>query len=116
MRLGLTPLWNELESILTGFDLRIEEKKNANGGAAVREKIDEALKQAAGWTNAVSGDIDWIKCETINGARVCLGVEIQFSGRSDLMIVDVDHLRDHIADGSIDVGSWHGTPAVPLFP
>ena len=53
-RLGLTPLWKELESILTGFDLRVEEKKNANGGAAVREKIDEAFTQAAGWTRTPS--------------------------------------------------------------
>jgi len=38
--------------------------------------------------------------------RLGLGplVEIQFSARSDLMIVDVAHLREGVADGTIDVG------------
>jgi hypothetical protein len=35
---------------------------------------------------------------------VCLGVEVQFSARSDLLIVDVQHLRDEITEGRIDVG------------
>jgi hypothetical protein len=35
---------------------------------------------------------------------VAIGVEIQFSARSDLMIVDIDHLRSAIIEGEIDVG------------
>ena len=35
-RLGLTPILEELRTILTGFSLRVEEKRDANGGAAVR--------------------------------------------------------------------------------
>ena len=35
---------------------------------------------------------------------VCLGVEVQVSARSDLVVIDVMHLRDALEDGSIDVG------------
>ncbi|MBI4306599.1 MAG: hypothetical protein HY678_09815, partial [Chloroflexi bacterium] len=57
-----------------------------------------------GWAKKTSGGIDWIKCRAVNGGRICLGVEIQVSGRSDLLIVDVTHLREGIQRGDIDVG------------
>lgn len=103
-RLGLAPLWSELEGILTGFDLRVEEKKDANGGAEVRTLLDSRFEALPGWTKKSSGGVDWTKCHTVNGTSVCLGVEIQFSARSDLLIVDVAHLREEITAGSIDVG------------
>lgn len=103
-RLGLTPLWDELERVLTGFRLTIREEQDANGGAAVRKLIDAEFAAAGGWTKKQTGDVDWTKCRTVNGTRVCLGVEIQVSARSDLLIVDVDHLRQQIIAGAIDVG------------
>lgn len=101
-RLGLTPTLDELRAILTGFSLRVEEKRDANGGAAVRRLIDERFPKA--WKNVSAGDIDWTRCHTINGTRVCVGVEIQMSARSDLLVVDVIHLRGAIERGDIDVG------------
>jgi hypothetical protein len=104
-RLGLTPLWAELEAVLTGFQLVILERKDSNGGAAVRKLIDEEFTKAGGWTKKQTGDVDWTKCLTIDQwFSVCLGVEIQVSARSDLLIVDVDHLRQQIISGAIDVG------------
>jgi len=103
-RLGLTGIWNQLEVALTGFDLRVLEKKDSNGGAAVRELLDARFRSVGGWDNKQSGGVDWIKCHTANGTKVCIGVEIQFSARSDLLIVDVHHLRDDITTGKIDVG------------
>jgi len=103
-RLGLTPLWEELQMILTGFRLLVLEEQDKNGGAAVRKLIDEQFTKAGGWEKKQTGDVDWTKCRTVNGSRVCLGVEIQVSARSDLLIVDVDHLRQQIISGSIDVG------------
>lgn len=103
-RLGLGQLWHELETILTGFELLVEERKDANGGAAVRDQIDPRFRAAQGWENRQTGGVDWTKCHTVNGTRVCLGVEIQFSGRSDLLIVDVAHLREEIIEGRIDAG------------
>ena len=37
------------------------------------------------------------------GTRVCVGVEVQFSARSDLIVVDVIHLRKAVTEGKIDV-------------
>lgn len=103
-RLGLRPLWEELLEVLNGWELLIEEKKHANGAAAVRQILDSRFEAAGGWTTFKSGGIDWSKCHIVNGTSVCLGVEIQFSGRSDLLIVDVVHLRDALIAGAIDVG------------
>lgn len=103
-RLGLRPMWAELGEILSGFELLVEERRDANGAAEVRSIIDERFRKAKGWTTKTSGGVDWTKCEAINGASVCLGVEVQFSGRSDLLIVDVVHLRDELIAGKIDIG------------
>ena len=103
-RLGLSSLWQEIETTVTTFRLLITEERDANGGAAVRDLLDSAFLKAGGWKNLVSGGIDWTKCKTVNGTQICIGVEIQFSGRSDLLIVDVAHLRDKIIAGAIDIG------------
>lgn len=101
-RLGLTPVLEELRAILTGFSLRVEEKRDANGGAAVRRLIDARFSRV--WKNVAAGDIDWTRCHTINGTKVCVGVEIQMSARSDLLVIDVMHLRSALERGEIDVG------------
>jgi hypothetical protein len=103
-RLGLTPLLDELKSMLTNFELRVKEKKDANGGAAVRKIIDARFEQHTGWVKKQTGDVDWTKCKTVNGTKVCMGVEIQFSARSDLIVIDLIHLRRAITNGTIDVG------------
>src|SRR6266568_3047475 len=69
-RLGLGPLLQEVTEIVTGFELLVEERRDANGGAAVREIIDQRFEQAAGWTKSQSGDVDWTKCQTVNGTRI----------------------------------------------
>jgi len=56
------------------------------------------------WKNVAAGDIDWTRCHTINGTRVCIGVENQMSARSDLLVIDVMHIRGAIERGEIDVG------------
>lgn len=103
-RLGLAPLIAELEEVLTGFPLLVKEEKDANGGAAVRKLIDKRFEDAGGWTITKSGDVDWVKCHTVNGTKVCVGVEIQMSARSDLLVMDICHLRDALTDGVIDIG------------
>jgi hypothetical protein len=103
-RLGLRDLWHELETILVSFELLVVEARDSNGGAAVRVLIDDRFRAAGRWENKATGGVDWTKCRIVNGTRVCLGVEIQFSARSDLLIVDVQHLRDEITEGRIDVG------------
>jgi len=103
-RLGLNPLIGEIKSALAGFQLLVKEQIDANGGAAVRKLIDAQFDQLGGWTKKVSGDIDWTKCKTVNGTRVCIGVEVQVSARSDLLVMDMIHLHTAFRDGRIDVG------------
>jgi hypothetical protein len=103
-RLGLTPLVDEVKSALTGFQLLITEQVDANGGAAVRKLIDMQFDRLGGWTKKVSGGIDWTKCKIVNGTRVCIGVEVQVSARSDLLVMDMIHLHSAFRDGRIDVG------------
>src|SRR5580658_4828899 len=103
-RLGLTPLVDEVKSALTSFRLLVKEQVDANGGAAVRKLIDLQFESLGGWTKKVAGDIDWTKCKIVNGTRVCIGVEVQVSARSDLLAMDMIHLHAAFRDGRIDVG------------
>lgn len=103
-RLGLFSLIEEIKNAVTGFGLLVLEKIDANGGAAVRKLLDARFKRSGGWTKKVSGDIDWAKCKQINGTSVCVGVEVQVSARSDLLVVDMIHLTAAFREGRIDVG------------
>jgi hypothetical protein len=103
-RLGLTPLIDEIREIATGFKLLVQEKSDTNGGAAVRKLLDARFKRSREWTQKVSGDIDWTKCKIVNGTKVCVGVEVQVSARSDLLVVDMIHLTAAFRDGRLDAG------------
>ena len=103
-RLGLAPLVDEVKAALTGFQLLVKEQVDANGGAAVRKLIDLQFDGLGGWTKKTAGDIDWTKCKIVNGTRVCIGVEVQVSARSDLLVIDMIHLHAAFRDGRIDVG------------
>lgn len=103
-RLGLDGVLNEARGILSDFPLLVLEKKDSNGGAALREIIDERFVLATGWKKKQTGDVDWTKCHKVNGTEVCLGVEVQVSARSDMLVMDVHHLRTGMAAGRIDVG------------
>jgi hypothetical protein len=52
-----------------------------------------------------TGGVDWIKRQAINGRPryICIGVEVQVSGRSDVMSVDLIHLRNELLQGKIDL-------------
>jgi len=103
-RLGLTLVIEELFKIVSEFTLFVQETKNSNSGAVVREKIDSRFEIAEGWIKGGTGEIDWTKSLIINGVRVCIGVEIQVSARSDLIIIDLIHLRKAIIEGKMDLG------------
>ena len=103
-RLGLGPLITEVRAIVEGFPLLVKEKKDTNGGAAVRKLIDKQFAAAGGWAKKTVGDIDWIKCHRANGTSVCVGVEVQVSARSDLLVMDMIHLTAAFRDGRLDIG------------
>jgi hypothetical protein len=102
-RLGLQGLVGEVKTILSSFQLLIAEETYGNSGAEVRELIDAEFRKVGGWTNTVSGDIDWVKCKIINGTKVCVGVEVQVSIRSDLITRDIVHFQKQLRLGSVDL-------------
>ena len=101
VRLGLEGLVAEAESAVTGFELLVKEKKHANGTKGLRQEIDSKFENLGGWEKITVGGIDWTK-KNSTGSRI--GVEVQVSGRSDLLAVDVIHLREELIGGSLDIG------------
>lgn len=99
-RLGLGKLVAEAASTLS-FPLLVEERKHANGTRELRQTIDAAFKQIGGWRIVKSGGIDWTKASEQGGT---VGVEVQVSGRSDMLAVDIMHLKEKIFEGNIDAG------------
>lgn len=104
-RLGLAELLFELQDLLLSVDVRLKEEKDANGAAALRRMIDAAFEARGGWEKTSTGGVDWTKKLRYNQTiLVRLGVELQVSARSDMLIRDVVHLRNSIDEGLIDVG------------
>lgn len=81
------------------------DEKQANSAGVVREQIDKRFGDFPDWVQSKSGDIDWIKRLRYNCTIVSrLGVEIQVSGRSDLLARDIVHIRNNLQDSHIDAG------------
>src|SRR5262245_32725453 len=102
-RLGLWPLIEEIKEAITSFKLEVKKEIHANGSATLRQWLDDAVRGVGDWTNTASGDVDWIKCRVLDGTRVCIGVEIQMSARSDLIFRDIVHFQKQLREGQIDV-------------
>jgi hypothetical protein len=103
-RLGLQPLVDEVASLVESTEIRVLEQAEANGAAAIRELLDASFAADGTWQSKKSGDVDWSKCKVVNGTRVCVGVEIQVSARSELLYKDILHLKNRITGGDIDLG------------
>jgi hypothetical protein len=103
-RLGLQPLVDEVTSLVKSTRILISERPRDNGAAAVRKLLDLSFEATGTWDPKKSGDVDWSKCKVVNGTRVCVGVEIQVSARSELLYKDILHLKTRIASGDIDLG------------
>lgn len=100
-RLGLANLISEVESAVTSFDLRIAEQRHSNGTKWIRQQIDAGFERFGGWIKMSSGGVDWTKSDSRSRS---VGVEVQVSGRSDLLAVDVLHLNQELTAGHLDVG------------
>jgi hypothetical protein len=103
-RLGLSELFLEIQEVILDTEVYLEESKETNGAAVIRELLDERFR-ANGWKQQKSGGIDWQKTTQYGGVvHTRLGLEIQVSARSDLLVRDVIHLRNSLQDAGIDVG------------
>jgi hypothetical protein len=99
-RLGLAGLVAEATSALN-FPLLVKETKWANGTRGLRQIIDGRFEQLSGWRMVKVGGVDWTKANQQGGT---IGVEVQVSGRSDMLAVDVLHLKEKLSTGFIDAG------------
>lgn len=103
-RLGLQGIFREMVNRLEMLDVRLEEQKDANGSKFLRQMIDEQFEAMGGWIKTTTGNVDWVK-EKILGEEttVKLGVELQVSARSDLVIRDLLHFRKNMIAGELEV-------------
>ena len=69
------------------------------------------------WVQSKSGDVDWTKRLRYNQTIVSrMGVEIQVSGRSDLLARDIVHIRNNLQDSHIDAGVIVVPSEITAFP
>ncbi len=104
-KLGLSELFLELQEIILSTKIYLLEEKDANGGAEVRKRMDKSFEEREDWVKKSTGDIDWSKRIRYNRSFIAsIGVEVQISARSDLLIRDLVHIRNNLQDGLIEVG------------
>jgi hypothetical protein len=104
-RLGLADLFLEIQEIVLSTPILLEERKEANGAAEIRKDLDAGFKRAEGWKERKTGSVDWIKTfRHQDVVATSLGVEVQVSARSDLLIRDLVHLRNSLQEATIDIG------------
>lgn len=105
-RLGLSHLFLELQDAIFDTHIALLEEKQANGAAYIREALDKSLGKKEGWEDTSSGGgIDWFKKFKFNQSIISkIGVEVQVSARSDMIIRDMVHIRNNLQAGNIDVG------------
>lgn len=105
-RLGLSSLFLELQEIILETYIEILEEKDANGAAAVRKALDANFEAAEDWLKTTAGGTDWAKKVRYNKSVLSrIGVEVQVSARSDMVVRDMVHLRNDLQAGKIDVGA-----------
>lgn len=84
-RLSIT-MFDEVVELLERIEINLLEEKDSSSGAVLREFIDKAFQSARGWKKIQSGGIDWRKSLKTNGTELAIGVEVQVSARSDLVV------------------------------
>lgn len=101
----MSDLFLELHEVILRTSIVLEERVQANGAGGIREALDASFAQGQDWIGIKAGGIDWVKRVRFNQTFLArLGVEIQVSARSDLLIRDVVHLRNSLQQAEIDVG------------
>ena len=103
-RLCLQPLVDEVTSLVAATHIEVAEHAEANSAALIRQLLDATFFATGSWQSKKAGDVDWSKCKVVNGTRICIGLEIQVSARSELLYKDILHLKNRIAGGDIDLG------------
>lgn len=104
-RLGLAHLFLEVQQIILDTKVFLLEEKDQNSGAVIREALDKSFEEATEWKPRKTGGVDWTKRLRYNQTLLArMGVEVQVSARSDLIVRDLVHLRNKLQESEIDVG------------
>jgi hypothetical protein len=106
-RLGMMNIWTELEAVLTAFEINFVKTDEVNAGAKLRKLLSGRFRSRRMWRTKCSQGNGWTGSHQVQGATVSLGVQLQFSvpAESDLLLVNLQYLRDELATGRIDVGA-----------
>ncbi len=104
-RLGLSALFLDVQRIFIEAKVLLKEERDANGAAEIRKMVDRNFVLSGDWIKKTTGGVDWIKKFRYNRTLIAsLGVEVQVSNRSDMLIRDFVHIRNAIQQGEIEVG------------
>lgn len=102
-RLGLAQPFIELQQMIFDTKIQLLRKRQAASTDQISE-LGERLTPGS-WRRNDSSRNSWIGQFRYNEEFLArLGVEIQVSSRSDLLIRDIVHLRNSLQEGIIDIG------------
>lgn len=104
-RLGLAKPFVDLQELILDTKIQLPLKRKATNNNFVNRRLNRRLVASGDWRrNASPGvrRVRHIRYKDIFLAR--LGVEVQVSARSDLLIRDIVHLRNSLQEGVIDIG------------
>lgn len=104
-RLGLTDLFLNVQEIVLETRVTLIESVRANRAGRIKKEINASFFSRKDWVQTKAGAIHRGRRLFDNrNCRPILGVQIQVSARSDLLIRDVVHLRNSLQKAEIDVG------------
>jgi|SRR5437588_8009492 len=102
-RLGLAETFVHLQEAIFDTKVYLSSKRKPSKGVLVSRQFAKALIGGPSWRRDASGKwIGQFRYEDQFLSR--LGLEIQISSRSDLLIRDIVHLRNSLQEGVIDIG------------
>lgn len=103
-RLGLAPLLSEIVAVIESIPIFVPDKNNGTDRSTIRELIDAEFVAAGGWSKRGCAGLGWTKSKVVNATRLCIGAEVQFAPRNDLILVEMIRLNKAFIEGRIDVG------------
>ena len=104
-RLGVAHPFVELQEMILETEIYFLPEGTDANAAHIRRRLDERLIANRNWKKNAAVGVDWVRRIRYNENFLArLGVEIQVSSRSDLLIRDIVHLRNSLQEGVIDVG------------
>ena len=109
-RLALTPLVQEAEAAVTGFELTVATGSGSNEDDHLREGVEQGFAATSGWRkSATEGSQEWPAVGGSYWSKALgpgrkLGVAVHVSGSYDLLHAAVLRLKDELGGRSLSAG------------